>query len=174
MHTPKINAENDVLTLQNFIRENALCTLVTQTEFGMVASHIPMVLHTEAGELGTLRGHVARANPQWKDFVGSQEALGVFTGPQHYISASWYPDKAIHGKEVPTWNSVAVHAYGILRVVEDPAWLFEHLRTLTDANEVIAEIPWKVADAPADFISKLSCGIVGLELPVAVNDSIGL
>ncbi len=167
MHTPKINAENDVLTLQNFIRENALCTLVTQTEFGMVASHIPMVLHTEAGELGTLRGHVARANPQWKDFVGSQEALGVFTGPQHYISASWYPDKAIHGKEVPTWNYVAVHAYGTLRVVEDPAWLLEHLRTLTDANEVIAEIPWRVADAPADFISKLSRGIVGLELPIS-------
>ena len=167
MYTPKSNAEDDILTLQHFIRENALCTLVTQTELGMVASHIPMVLHTENGEFGVLRGHVARANPQWKDFIGSQEALGVFTGPQHYISAFWYPDKATHGKEVPTWNYVAVHAYGTLRAVEDPAWLLEHLRTLTDANEVIAEIPWRVADAPADFISKLSRGIVGLELPIS-------
>ena len=167
MHTPKINAENDISTLHRFIRDNPLCALVTQTEHGMVASHIPMVLHTENGGLGVLRGHVARANTQWKDFIGSQECLGIFTGPQHYVSASWYPSKAIHGREVPTWNYVAVHAYGTLRAVEDPAWLLEHLRTLTDANEVIAEVPWKVADAPADFISKLSRGIVGLELPIA-------
>ncbi len=141
MHTPKINAEEDVLTLHSFIRENPLCALVTQTEPGIVASHIPMVLHTGDGGLGMLRGHVARANTQWEDFDGSQESLGIFTGSQHYISASWYPSKAIHGKEVPTWNYVAVHVYGTVRAVEDPAWLLEHLCALTNANEVIAEIP---------------------------------
>lgn len=156
MHTPKINAENDISTLHRFIREHPLCALVIQTEQGVVASHIPMVLHAEDGGLEVLRGHVARVNTQWKDFIGSQACLGIFTGPQHYVSASWYHSKAIHGQEVPTWNYVAVHAYGTLRAVEDPAWLLEHLRTLTDANEVIAEVPWKVADAPADFISKLS------------------
>jgi transcriptional regulator len=165
MYTPSINAEHDPRVLQQFIRDNPLCALVTQTAEGMVASHIPMVLHEEGSDLGILRGHVARANPQWRDFIAT-EALGIFTGPQHYISASWYPDKITHGKEVPTWNYVAVHVYGQIRAIEDPAWLLVHLRTLTDQNEVIAETPWSVDDAPPDFIAKLSKGIIGLELQI--------
>ena len=167
MFTPSINVENDLSTLQEFIRSNSLCALVTETEQGMIASHIPMVLHEAETGFGVLRGHVARMNPQWHAFATSKEALGMFTGPQHYISASWYPEKSTHGKEVPTWNYVAVHVYGVLRAIEDPAWLLEHLRTLTDTNEVIAEVPWKVADAPPDFISKLSRAIVGLEFQVS-------
>ncbi|ADW71192.1 FMN-binding negative transcriptional regulator [Granulicella tundricola] len=166
MYTPKTNAEEDLPTLRKFVRDNPLCALVTGGAKGMVASHIPMVLHEEAGGFGVLRGHVARANPQWKEFAAGEEALGIFTGPQHYISASWYPEKLTHGREVPTWNYVAVHAYGPLRAVEDPAWLLEHLRTLTDENEVIAAVPWKVADAPTEFIAKLCGGIVGLEMQV--------
>jgi len=167
MYTPQINAENDLPTLQQFVHNNPLCALVTETKQGMVASHIPMLLHADNTEFGVLRGHVARANPQWQDFTASEQALGIFTGPQHYISASWYPEKATHGREVPTWNYVAVHVYGLLRTMEDPAWLLEHLRTLTDKSEVIAKIPWKVADAPPEFISKLSRAIVGLELQVS-------
>jgi transcriptional regulator len=167
MYTPQINAENDLPALQQFVRENPLCALVTETRRGMVASHIPMMLHEDEGGFGVLRGHVARANPQWQDFTASEEALGIFTGPQHYISASWYPGKKTHGREVPTWNYVAVHVYGLLRTVEDPVWLLEHLGTLTDKNEVIAEVPWKVADAPPEFIAKLSGAIVGFELQVS-------
>jgi transcriptional regulator len=89
---------------------------------------------------------------------------GIFTGPQHYISASWYPAKLTHGREVPTWNYVAVHVYGELRAIEDDGWMMEHLRTLTDTHEAIAEVPWKVSDAPPEFIAKLSRAIVGLEL----------
>ena len=167
MYTPNINAETDLPTLQHFVRSNPLCALVTETEHGMVASHIPMVLHDEESGASVLRGHVALANTQWQSFLTSKDALGIFTGPQHYISASWYPGKQTHGREVPTWNYVAVHAYGRLQAIEDPAWLLEHLRTLTDENERIAELPWKVQDAPPDFIAKLSRAIVGLELRVS-------
>ena len=166
MYTPQVNSENDLLTLQQFVRMHSLCALVTGTDQGMVASHIPMVLHNDGPGYGVLRGHVARANSQWKSFSASGEALGIFTGPQHYISASWYPEKIAHGREVPTWNYVAVHVYGRLRAVEDVDWLLDHLRTLTDQNEVIAEVPWKVADAPPEFISRLSRAIVGLELEI--------
>jgi transcriptional regulator len=166
MYIPKSNAENDVPTLQQFLRDHPLCALVTQTQEGMIASHIPMVLHVDDSEFGVLRGHVARANRQWEDLSASEETLGIFTGPQHYISASWYPEKSIHGREVPTWNYVAVHVYGVMRAIEEPAWLLEHLRTLTDANEVIAEVPWKVSDAPPEFIQNLSRAIVGFELQI--------
>ena len=167
MYTPKFNAETDLPTLRNFVRGNPLCALVTYTAQGMVASHIPMVLHEVESGATVLRGHVARANTQWQDFCADEDALGIFTGPQHYISASWYPGKQTHGREVPTWNYVAVHAYGQLRAIADPAWLLEHLRTLTDENERIVEMPWKVDDAPPEFIRKLSRAIVGLELRVS-------
>ena len=167
MYTPKCNAETDLPTLQHFVRANPLCALVTRTAQGVVASHIPMVLHEVDSGATVLRGHVARANTQWQHFVADEDALGIFTGPQHYISASWYPEKQTHGREVPTWNYVAVPAYGRLQAIEDPAWLLEHLRTLTDENERIAEIPWKVDDAPPQFIDKLSRAIVGLELRVS-------
>jgi len=167
MYTPSVNAEKDVPTLRTFVRDNPLCTLVTQTGEGLVASHIPMMLYEDNVGFGTLRGHVARANSQWKDFSTSEDALAIFTGPQHYISPSWYPSKATHGKEVPTWNYVAVHAYGRMRIVEDSDWLLKHLRDLTDKNEQIIETPWSVDDAPQDFIAKLSKAIVGIELVVS-------
>jgi transcriptional regulator len=166
MYTPGANLESDVSTLRKFVRENPLCALVSTTSQGLVASHIPVVLHERENGFGVLRGHVARANSQWRDSIAEEEALAIFTGPQHYISASWYPGKSTHGREVPTWNYVAVHAYGHLRVFEDTDWLLEHLRTLTDENERTAEVPWKVSDAPPEFIAKLTRAIVGIELDV--------
>jgi transcriptional regulator len=167
MYTPSVNAEKDVPTLRRFVQENPLCALVTQTGAGLVASHIPMMLYEDNLGFGTLKGHVARANSQWQDFNTSEDALAIFTGPQHYVSASWYPSKATHGKEVPTWNYVAVHVYGRMRIVEDSDWLLEHLRDLTDKNEQIVETPWRVDDAPQGFIAKLSKAIVGIELVVS-------
>ena len=167
MYTPKMNLEDDVSKLREFVQKNPLCALVTHTPEGIMASHIPMVLHEDGSGFGTLRGHVARANSQWRASTDAGEVLGIFTGPQHYISASWYPDKATHGREVPTWNYVAVHVYGPMRTIEDTDWLLEHLRELTDRSEVIAEVPWRVADAPPEFVTRLAQAIVGIELPVA-------
>ena len=170
MYTPAINAEHDIPTLHQFMRANPLCALVTQCTQGMVASHIPMVLiedgTPQGSKLGMLKGHVSRANTQWKD-IAAAEALGIFTGPQHYISPNWYPDKATHGKEVPTWNYVAVHAYGPIRIVQDADWLLDHLKSLTNEHEAASPIPWRVEDAPWDFIAKMIHGIVGIELPIA-------
>jgi transcriptional regulator len=94
------------------------------------------------------------------------DALAIFAGPHHYISASWYPGKEEHGKEVPTWNYAVVHAYGPLKVIEDGQWLMAHLESLTNRHEAASEIPWKIADAPAAFIKSMLNGIVGLELPI--------
>jgi transcriptional regulator len=166
MYTPELNRETSLPVLRRFLREHPLCALVTVTAEGPVASHLPMVLHEEGEGLGVLRGHLARANPQWRSLSPEQPALGIFTGPEHSISASWYPGKQSHGREVPTWNYVAVHVYGPLRVVEDPGWLMAHLRELTARSEAATGTGWQVEDAPPDFIAAQMRGIVGLELPV--------
>jgi transcriptional regulator len=148
------------------MRENVLAALVTQTATGMVATHLPLMLEDDGSQYGVLKGHIARGNSQWKEATLTADALAIFSGPEHYISASWYPGTKTHGREVPTWNYVAVHAYGRLRIVEDAAWLLKHLTELTDRNEAISELPWKVSDAPPDFIAKMSAAIVGLELTI--------
>ena len=171
MYTPKANLETRLPVLHQLISAEPLATLVTMTSSGLLASHLPLVLdreigNPEPGPFGTLRGHFARANPQWRDIDSSVDALAIFAGPQHYISASWYPGKLEDGEEVPTWNYVVVHAYGPLRIVEDPAWLWKHLGELTDQSEASNPAPWKVSDAPAEYIENQMRGIVGFELPI--------
>ena len=114
-----------------------------------------------------LRGHISRANPQWREFDQSIEALAIFAGPQHYITPNWYPEKAEDGKVVPTWNYAVVHAYGTIRIIEDPAWLLNHLKSLTTQHEAASPRPWAVTDAPEDYIASQIRGIVGLEIPVS-------
>lgn len=167
MYIPDRYREDDISELRRFVRANPLCTLVTMTGRGLVASHIPVVLHETASGFGVIRGHLARGNSQWRDFNADMESLAIFTGPQHFISASWYPGKKTHGREVPTWNYIAVHAYGRLRAIEDHDWLLDHLKTLVDENERIVETPWSVADAPPEFIAREMRGIVGVELDVS-------
>lgn len=167
MYIPAVNREDDIAELRRFVRSGPLCTLVSMTGQGLFASHIPMVLQDSGSAFGVLRGHVARANSHWRDLNTEVETLAIFTGPQHFISASWYPGKKTHGREVPTWNYVAVHAYGHLRVIEDQDWLLKHLKTLVDENEKIAEFPWSVSDAPPDYIANQMRAIVGVELEVS-------
>ncbi|WP_089409145.1 FMN-binding negative transcriptional regulator [Granulicella rosea] len=164
MYTPKHTAETDVDTLRQFVRENPLCALVTQTAAGLVATHLPLILHTEGEGFGVLRGHMARANLHWRDSLQGVQALGIFTGPEHYISAAWYPGKQVHHKDVPTWNYTAVHVYGALRVIEDADWLLAHLRALTDRHEASVGMSWSVDDAAPGFIEHLTRAIVGVEL----------
>jgi transcriptional regulator len=153
--------------LAQAIREIQLATLVTATSgAGYHASHLPMVLKRD-GDRFVLEGHVARANEHWTVLRdGPRASLAVFQGPQAYVSPSWYESKRRHGKVVPTWNYIAVHAHGALATVEDEGWLLDHLNDLTRANEAGREHPWAVTDAPEDFIRNLARGIVGLRLVV--------
>jgi len=129
-----------------------------------------MEIDATAGALGTLRGHVARANPVWKAHRPDAEAMAVFQGPQCYITPAYYATKAATGKVVPTWNYATVHAHGPLRVIEDAAWLRRFVEQLTDRHEATrpaGEVPWQVSDAPEAFIETMIQAIVGIELPIA-------
>jgi transcriptional regulator len=166
MYIPRAFVEERLPVLHELIRSQPFCSLVTVGASGLFASHLPMVLHGNQGAWGVLHGHLARANAQWRDFNPEVEALTIFSGAHHYISPSWYPEKSEHGKVVPTWNYAVVHAYGNLRTIEKAEWLSNHLWELTSQRESAAAVPWKVTDAPAEFIESMLKGIVGLELTI--------
>jgi transcriptional regulator len=166
MYIPKANEEKRVAVMQALMVSQPLGALVTIGTSGLVASHIPMVLEDDGSQFGLLKCHVSRANMQWRDFNSTVDALAIFAGHQHYISPNWYPETKEHGKEVPTWNYVVVHAYGPLKAIQDEQWLLAHVTSLTDIHETASPVPWKVSDAPADFIKSQLHGIVGFELPI--------
>jgi transcriptional regulator len=126
-----------------------------------------MELHWPRDGMPRLRGHVARANPVWQQALAAEPVLAIFTGPQHYVTPSWYPSKQRHGKVVPTWNYSAVHAEGRIRFVEDPQWLRPLVAALTAAHEQRREAPWALDDAPADYVDAMLRGIVGFEIEVS-------
>jgi len=166
VYIPAANEEKRVPVLHALMVSHPLATLVTMGSGGLVASHIPMVLEEDGSPFGMLRGHVARTNTQWSDIVPSIDALAIFAGPNHYISPSWYPAKAEHGKVVPTWNYAVVHAYGPLKVIEDKQWLRAHVSRLTSIHEAAFTAPWSITDAPQEYLQALLNGIVGIELPI--------
>ncbi len=166
MYLPKHHEETRIDVIDRLIRSHPLASLVTTGTSGLFATHLPMVLHRSSGERAVLHGHLSRANKQWKEFSPEIQALAIFSGPEHYITPNWYPEKQISGKVVPTWNYAVVHAHGPLRVIQDSEWLLAHLHSLTDANEASQTMPWSVNDAPKDFIASLMNGIVGIELAI--------
>jgi transcriptional regulator len=166
VYIPTANEEKRVPVMHALIASNPLAALVTMGASGLIASHIPMVLEDDGSPFGLLRGHVARSNTQWSDLSPTIDALAIFAGPQHYISPSWYPAKAEHGKVVPTWNYAVVHAYGPIRVIEDKHWLRAHVSRLTTIHEAGFAEPWKVSDAPEEYLAALLNGIVGIELSI--------
>ena len=139
---------------------------MTSGDGGLMANHIPCLLYPE-GPHGVLRLHVARANPQLADLATGRECLIVFHGPQAYVTPSRYPTKAETHKVVPTWNFVAVHVWGSPVIQDDPAWLRAQLDALTDSQEKARAQPWRVDEAPADFIAAQMRAIVGVEIPVS-------
>ena len=138
MYVPRQFRETRPEVLAETIRTIQFAALVTTVPGDLQVSHVPMVLK-EQGVDWVLETHVARPNPHW-ELARSGSSVAVFQGPQAYVSPSWYATKREHGKVVPTWNYVAVHAHGMLDVVEDPDWLLAHLDDLTDANETAQEL----------------------------------
>ncbi len=166
MYLPSSFQETRLPVLHELMRGNSLGTLVTMDASGLVADHIPMQVLTAPEPFGMLRGHVARANPVWRAHPADKEALAVFQGPQVYVSPSFYPTKQLTGEVVPTWNYAVVHAYGTMRFIHDRDWLLELVATLTDAHEGARAAPWKVDDAPHDYIQKMLAAIVGFEFSI--------
>ena len=165
MYLPKHFEQTDAAALHSLMRAHPLAALVHSGPQGPTADHIPLEFHAGEGPHGTLRGHVARANPLWQQAAG-QTVLAIFGGPQAYVTPSWYAAKREHGKVVPTWNYTVVHAHGVLRVVEDAPWLHALVGRLTDQHEAPRAAPWSVDDAPADYVQPMLRAIVGIEIAV--------
>jgi transcriptional regulator len=166
MYVPAQFKEDRVAVLHDAIRKYGFGTLVTSSGQELEASHLPMLLEPEPAPFGTLLGHVARANPQWQRSKPDFQALAIFLGPNTYITPSWYPTKQQTGKVVPTWNYLAIHAYGMLSFFDDPAELREHVGKMTDTHEASRAAPWAVSDAPANFVDQMLGAIVGFELRI--------
>ncbi|MDI1329860.1 FMN-binding negative transcriptional regulator [Pseudomonas sp.] len=166
MYNPSGFAIKDLHELQQQIIDTRLAMVVTHGEQGLQASHLPLLFNPEQGPNGTLYGHFARGNPQWKELQNGAEALVIFAGADAYVSPGFYPSKAEHGKVVPTWNYVAVHAYGTADVFTDADRLLNLVSALTDRHEASRQQPWKVTDAPADYIDGMLKAIVGFALPI--------
>lgn len=164
MYLPSHFAETRTGVMQELILAHPLGTLVTVAPDGLNANHVPFEYDPYLPPFGTLRAHVARANPVWQEFSKDVEPLVIFQGPQTYITPSWYQTKNETGKVVPTFNYMVVHAYGAMRAIEDAAWLRDFVGKLTDRFESPRVQPWAITDAPEDFIAMQLRAIVGIEI----------
>jgi len=169
MYIPPTFRGKDRSSIHVVMRGAPLANFVTATEDGLIATPLPMFLQEREGEMGTLYGHLARANPQWR-MRPTGEAMAIFMGPDVYITPSWYVTKEETGKVVPTWNYVAVHAYGPVEFFDDECRLHDVVSRLTDLHEAARSKPWAVTDAPADFTESQLKGIVGLRMPITRLD----
>lgn len=165
MYQPPHFQENSLAAQQALIRAHPLGLLVTAGPGGLMANPIPFLLDA-AGDHGTLRAHLARANPQWRELIAVEECLVVFQGVQGYVSPSWYASKREHGRVVPTWNYATVQARGRPRVIEAADWLNQQIADLTASHERPRAEPWAVSDAPAPFVAAQVRALVGIEIPI--------
>lgn len=165
MYLPSHFEESRTEVMHALLRAHPFGLLITLSDGQPQANGIPFLLDAQRGPQGTLVGHVARANPLWRE-AALTRVLAVFQGPQAYVSPSGYAAKAEHGKVVPTWNYVMVQARGRLRTIEDPGELHAIVSRLTDSHEARRSAPWAVADAPADYIEKMLGAIVGIEITI--------
>lgn len=166
MYQPKQFKLDDPGTIAGIIQANPLATLIVGGAGGLVVNHIPMLMDTHRDGSISLRCHVARANPLWQNIAQAAEVIAVFCGVQTYISPNWYETKKQHGKVVPTWNYEAVHVHGNISVQDDLQWLRTFLTDLTMRHESGQPSPWKIDDAPADYLDMMMQGVVGLEMSV--------
>lgn len=167
MYLPDQFAVTEPAALRALIEANPLAAVVTRDASALDADHIPLLLDEEDKVRSVLCGHVARANPMWRRLNGTSEVLAIFNGTQHYVSPAWYPSKAIEPRVVPTWNYAVVHAHGKARAIEDRDWLRRLVTKLTLRHERDSASPWRVEDAPAEFIDRMLGAIVGIEIEVS-------
>jgi transcriptional regulator len=167
MYQPAHFREDRLEVQHAMIRAHSLGLLITAGPGGLQANHVPFLVDADGSERGKLRAHLARANPQLDELAAVTECMVVFQGPQTYISPSLYPTKHEHGKAVPTWNYITVHAWGRPQVIDDVAWLRRQVEDLTSHKEGARPAPWAVSDAPEPYVAAQLKGIVGIEIPIA-------
>jgi transcriptional regulator len=166
MYIPKLHEVSDLRVLHALVRAHPLGTWATQGDGELIVNHVPFLLDHSQGPYGLLRCHVARANSVWQLFSKTVPSVVVFHGPNAYVSPSWYPSR--HGTVVPTWNYTVVHAHGIPAIVEEQSRLIEHLTELTASQESSQADPWRLSDAPAEFIEQMSRQVVAIEIPISM------
>ncbi|WP_323118953.1 FMN-binding negative transcriptional regulator [Burkholderia alba] len=166
MYLPAHFDESRTEVLQQLIADHPLGALVTVGPDGLDANHLPFEFEPGAGGRGTLRAHVARANPVWREAAERPDTLVIFQGPSAYLSPSWYPGKLDTHRFVPTYQYMVVHAHGRITVRDDERFVRGLVARLTRKMEAGEPVPWKMSDAPADFIDQMLAAIVGLEIDV--------
>lgn len=164
MYLPKQFAEPRVEELHRIVREHSLGMLVTHTAAGLEAHHLPFLLDAHQGPGGVLQAHVARANPVWREVSDGASVLVVFRGVQGYISPNWYPGKHETHRRVPTWNYEVVHAHGTFHVRDEQKFVRAVVGRLTRQHEANQPQPWKMGDAPPDYLAEQLSQIVGIEV----------
>lgn len=167
MYLPSHFAAADPEALHQLVRAHPLGALVTHGEQGLDANHLPFEFDAGEGEHGILRAHVARNNPLWQEVKEGDEVLVIFKAVDGYVSPSWYPSKQAHHQQVPTWNYAVVHAHGRIRVRDDARFVRRLLASLTRVHEAAEPAPWKMADAPRDYIEAMVQAVVGIEIEVS-------
>jgi len=167
LYLPAHFNETRIDVLHSLMRKHPLATLVVSGSSGLIANHMPVETLSSPAPLGCLHGHIARANPLWKEYREDTPALAIFQGPQAYVSPSFYPSKAVSGEVVPTWDYAVVHAGGTLRFIHDAEWLRAFVTQLTQTYEGPRPKPWTIGDAPARYIEKMLTLIVGFEFSIS-------
>ncbi|MGR5321717.1 FMN-binding negative transcriptional regulator [Vibrio sp. DNB22_19_1] len=165
MYIPRKFRQEKIKELVAVMQQYPFATIVTQSEGGIEATHLPVLLK-QANEKLILKAHIAKANPIWKKVKNGSDILVIFNGPNCYISPNNYPTKAEHGRAVPTWNYVVVHAKGSISFISDAEWIYSLIDELTTEHESNLEQPWSISDAPDEYIQKMLPAIVGIEIEV--------
>lgn len=166
MYIPDFFREERPEVLRGFVAKHPLGALIANTADGITANHIPMIWHPQEGSAGALHGHVARANPVWQVLPPGAPVLAIFSGANRYISPSWYPDRAIHGRVVPNWNYSVVHVHGTIGFFTDSNFALRHVDELAERQDAVRAEPWKVSDAPSEFIDPMLGRIVTFQIAV--------
>ncbi|MFJ8007778.1 FMN-binding negative transcriptional regulator [Streptomyces fagopyri] len=164
MYVPRHFAPTDE-NVRQLLHHHGAADLITVTEDGLQATLLPFVYDPEAGAHGSLIGHMARNNEQWT-LPPDRRAMVIVRGPDAYVTPTWYPSKAEHHRQVPTWNYITAHVHGNLLVHDDPVWVEDQVRRLTDKHEAASATPWSVDDAPVPYIQGQLRAIVGVELSI--------
>ncbi|WP_175779025.1 FMN-binding negative transcriptional regulator [Burkholderia anthina] len=166
MYVPADFAESRPDVLRELIVQHPFGSLITHGKSGLDANHLPFELLPGDGGLGELHAHVSRANPVWQEVANGDEVLVIFRAGDAYISPTWYPSKHVAHRQVPTWNYVVVHAYGRITVRDDEKFVRGVVARLTRTHEASQPVPWKMADAPKDYLDAMLQAIVGLQIEI--------